>query len=97
VSAAVVPVDRPRDRSADFCVVVWDDGAVVFDEADGSLHALTSVAGEAFQCLLEKPDLTPRQLGRLLMRSEPTSSDVRMLEHLLQEFDAMGLWERTAA
>lgn len=97
MSTAVPPAGLVRDRSGDFSVVLWEDGAVVYDEADGSLHALTPVAGEAFQRLLAQPSLTPRQLGRILLQAEPTPHDVRMLDDLLREFDAMGLWERAPA
>lgn len=86
-----------RDRAADFVVKVWPDGAVVYDEADGSLQALNPVAGEAFQRLLERPGLSPLELGRLLLQDEPDADDLLMIHELLREFESMGLWERPPA
>lgn len=86
-----------RERAADFVVRVWADGAVVYDEADGSLQALNPVAGEAFQHLLTQPLLTPLELARLLLQEEPDADDLRMVADLLREFELMGLWERPLA
>ncbi|MBS3997292.1 MAG: hypothetical protein KGZ67_08125 [Hydrogenophaga sp.] len=91
------PVLAHLDRSADFVVKVWADGAVVYDEADGSLQALNPVAGEAFQRLLEQPGLSPTALGRLLLQEEPDAEDLRLVADLLREFESLGLWERAPA
>lgn len=97
MSAAASRAPTRADRSADFVVKVWADGAVVYDEADGSLQALNPIAGEAFQRLLEQPDLSPLALGRLLLQAEPDADDLRMVGELLSEFEALGLWERSPA
>lgn len=86
-----------RDRASDFVVRVWADGAVVYDEADGSLQALNPVAGEAFQLLLAHPEMQPLELARRLLDGEPDADDLRMVSDLLREFEVMGLWERPAA
>lgn len=81
-------------RPTDFVVRVWDDGAVVYDEADGSLQALNPIAGEAFQLLLTHPPLNVRALARLLMNAEPSEEEESMVDQLLTQFVAMGLVER---
>lgn len=84
-------------RPADFAVRVWVDGAVVYDEADGSLHALNPIAGEAFGYLLSHDALAPRVLASLLFQDEPQGDDEAMVEQLLSEFEHMGLIERLPA
>lgn len=94
-------VHAPRSarchRSADFAVRVWADGAVVYDEADGSLHALNPIAGEAFSLLCAHDALTPHALASLLFQDEPQGDDEAMVEQLLSEFEHMGLIERSPA
>ncbi|MDP2263601.1 MAG: hypothetical protein Q8K24_10640 [Hydrogenophaga sp.] len=97
MSGAASRAPTRADRAADFVVKVWADGAVVYDEADGSLQVLNPIAGEAFQRLLEQPDLSPLELGRLLLQAEPDADDLRMVSDLLSEFEALGLWERSPA
>lgn len=84
-------------RAADFAVRVWADGAVVYDEADASLHALNPIAGEAFSLLRAHLALTPHALASLLFRDEPQEDDVAMVEQLLSAFEHMGLIERLPA
>lgn len=87
----------PQDRCASLVVRVWPDGAVVYDEADGSLHALNPVAGEALQWLLAHPALGPVELARHLLQEEPQASDLQRVNELLRGFESMGLWERPCA
>lgn len=75
----------------------WADGAVVYDEADGSLHALNPIAAEAFAHLLSHDALTPHVLATLLFQDEPLDDDEAMVEHLLSELEHMGLIERLPA
>jgi len=84
-------------RPADFAVRVWPEGAVVYDEADGSLHALNPIAGEAFAHLLAHGALTSRSLAALLFQDEPQEDDEAMVSHLLSEFAFMGLVECSPA
>lgn len=39
-------------RRADYLLQLWPDGAVVYDEASGDIHALSPIAGELLQQLL---------------------------------------------
>ena len=38
-------------RRADYLLQLWPDGAVVYDEASGDIHALSPIAGELLQQL----------------------------------------------
>jgi len=97
VSLAIASRSVRCHRPTDFTLRVWADGAVVYDEADGSLHALNPIAGEAFSLLCSRGALTSRALASLLLQDEPQGDDEAMVEQLLSQFEHMGLIERLPA
>jgi hypothetical protein len=84
-------------RSSDLALHAWDDGVVVYDDADGSLHALSAVAGDALALLLAHGSETASHLAELLLQESPNESDIAMVASLLVEFEAMGFVERRSA
>jgi phytoene dehydrogenase-like protein len=84
-------------RSSDLALHAWDDGVVVYDDADGSLHALSPVAGDALALLLAHGAETADHLAELLLQEPPNESDIAMVASLLVEFEAMGFVERRSA
>lgn len=81
-------------RAIDFCLHAFDDGVVVYDEADGSLHALTPAAGEALQHLIShREGLRAEELARLMLQDEPEVADPDQVRGLLEALVALGFAE----
>jgi PqqD family protein of HPr-rel-A system len=81
-------------RREDFVLKGWPDGVVVYDEANGNIHALTVVAGEAFLWIREHGLEDPIALLQSLADENPSPEDLASLQVLLQEFEALGFIER---
>jgi PqqD family protein of HPr-rel-A system len=74
----------------------FTDGAVVFDDATGDLHALTPVASEVLSLLFaNQSSWTTTELVDSLFGSSSLPEDCEQLESLLQHFRSIGLIERT--
>ncbi|QHE86393.1 HPr-rel-A system PqqD family peptide chaperone [Hydrogenophaga sp. BPS33] len=78
-------------RVDQFAVQSWPDGVVVYDDANGSLHALTPIAGEAFALLQAQRASNAQSLAHALGLDEPEAEDLSMLQSLLLQFESMGL------
>lgn len=74
-----------------FAVQTWTDGVVVYDDANGSLHALTPVAGEAFVLLHAQRASNVRDLAHAMGLDESEAQDLSLLQSLLVQFESMGL------
>lgn len=81
-------------RSLDLAVHSWEDGMVVYDDADGSLHALSPAAGDALVFLLSQSSVGANRLAELLVQEQPNESDIGLATRLLVEFEGMGFVER---
>lgn len=81
-------------RASDLAIHAWDDGVVVYDDVDGSLHALSPVAGEALCHLISHGPTGMTSLARTLMQEEPSAEDVSMVANLIGEFESMRFVER---
>lgn len=79
----------------DLCLHAFDDGVVVYDEADGSLHALNPVAGEALQHLINHTaGLRDEDLARLMLQEQPDVADLEQVRDLLESLVSLGFAER---
>lgn len=84
-------------RKADFSIREWEDGCVVFDDASGKLHCLTSVAGEALALVLSSSGLTGDEIAESLLGEIPTLTDSEMMENMLSGLASMDLIDRLSA
>lgn len=80
-------------RALDLAVHAFEDGVVVYDEADGSLHALNPIAGEALGHLIQHTGLSDADLARLMLQEEPESSDLEQVRGLLKSLVTLGFAE----
>ena len=67
--------------------------AVVYDEASGDIHALTSISGELLDKLLTTEQSSPESLAEALLGASPTEDVVSMVRRILLEFESMGFVE----
>ena len=84
-------------RSADYLLQLWPDGAVVYDEASGDIHALSPIAGELLQRIWAAPQACAASLAQALLGEPPTAEDVSMVDKLLHEFESLGFIEPCSA
>ncbi len=80
-------------RADQFAVQRWPDGVVVYDDANGSLHALTPVAGEAFVLVQTRQAGDANTLAQAMGLGDPEPEELDMLQSLLLQFESMGLVE----
>ena len=80
-------------RRKDFQLQMWPDGAVVYDEASGDIHALTSISGELLDKLLTTEQSSTESLAEALLGASPTEDVVSMVRRILLEFESMGFVE----
>lgn len=79
---------------SDFSLRTFADGVVVYDEADGSLHALNPVAGEALEYLIRHTaGLRDEDLARLMFQDEPEATDFDQVRGLLDGLVSLGFAE----
>lgn len=84
-------------RSADYGLQLWPDGAVVYDEASGDIHALSPIAGEVLRHLLTVPQSCAESLARTLLGEVPAWEDVCSVDRMLREFEFLGFIEPCGA
>lgn len=85
------PVNCRCPRAEQFAVQRWADGVVVYDDSNGSLHALTPIAGEAFSLLQNEQASDAKSLALAMGLTEPEAEELEMLQSLLLQFESMGL------
>lgn len=90
-----VPGNFGCTRADHFAIQRWPDGVVVYDDTSGSLHALTPIAGEAFDLIRAGQASDARSLAQAMGLVEPAAEEVDMLQSLLVQFESMGLIECT--
>lgn len=84
-------------RRFDYLLQVWPDGAVVYDEASGDMHALSPLAGQLLQQILMGPRSCSQDLAQGLLGELPTAEDVGRVDGLLREFASLGFIEPFSA
>ena len=84
-------------RPKDFVCHVFSDGVVVYDEADGSVQALTPVAGEAWLACKRSGAIGAADLAVRLELDDPSQEELASVSALLGEFVSMGFLEQIAA
>jgi PqqD family protein of HPr-rel-A system len=84
-------------RRADYLLQVWPDGAVVYDEASGDIHALSPIAGELLQRILAAQPVCAKSLAQALLGEPPTADDVGLVGKLLRDFESLGFIEPSGA
>lgn len=97
MSLTQVPGNFGCPRADCLSIQRWPDGVVVYDDASGSLHALTPVAGEAFEWVVSGRASDATGLAQVMGIDNPSADDVDMFRDLLVQFEAMGLIECTRA
>lgn len=80
-------------RRFDYLLQVWPDGAAVYDEASGDMHALSPLAGQLLQQILRAPLSCSEDLAQALLGEIPTADDVGKVDGLLREFASLGFIE----
>jgi hypothetical protein len=81
-------------RALELSLHTFDDGVVVYDEADGSLHALNPVAGEALEHLIRHTaGLRDEDLARLMLQDEPEAAEMDLVRGLLDGLVSVGFAE----
>lgn len=75
----------------------WVDGAVLFDEATGSCHALTMSGAAVCRLCLVHPVFDAVLLTRKLLEDEITPADIQGVESILDRFAEMGFVEPAEA
>lgn len=88
-------VDFRCPRADQFAVQRWPDGVVVYDDANGSLQALTPIAGEAFGLIQTQQACDAGSLAQAMGLVDPDAEELDMLQSLLVQFESMGLIECT--
>lgn len=83
-------------RRSDFVLRKWGDGAVLFDDATGYLHSVTTTSADVFDLLLCRPLWSIAALTEELLQEYPSSTDIKMMEELLVHFLSLGLIERNS-
>lgn len=84
-------------RERDFELRRFNDGVAVYDEADGSVHALSPLAGEVWGFFLEGRSFTPSTLAKRLQLESPSEAELTQVQALMEEFVSMGFVERVVA
>lgn len=77
-------------RAGDYGLQLWGDGAIVYDEASGDLHALSPVAGQLLQLILTAPPSSAASLAQALLEDEASAAEIARVQALLHEFCALG-------
>lgn len=80
----------PDSRRIDLVLRHFRDGSVVYDEASGGLHAISSVAGLVLGELMTNDALTPSCLASLLQFEDPSHEELKQLEMILLELHSLG-------
>jgi PqqD family protein of HPr-rel-A system len=83
-----MPVCRGR-RGAALSLRWFDDGAVVFDEATGSLHALEPAAAMALQHCLSGAEWSAQSLARTMSEVHGLAVDIETAQAWLAAFAAL--------
>lgn len=95
MTSAIAEVHWHCPRPDTFAIQSWPDGVVVYDDASGSLHALSPAAGEAFSLILAQRVSSTESLAAAMGLTEPGPEDFEVLQSLLGQFESMGLIECT--
>lgn len=69
------------------------DGVVVYDESNGSLHALNPIAGEALAHLVQNTEMSDEALARAMLQGEPEPSDLKQVGDLMGSLVSLGFVE----
>ena len=67
----------------------WQDGAVLFDEASGSCHALSSSAEVLCRLCLQRKVFDASSLADELFGCDVEAGDVQVIEQVLMGFASM--------
>jgi hypothetical protein len=73
----------------------WADGAVLFDEATGSCHALTASTEMVCRLCLQRSHFDAASLANELFDSGANVEDVLALEQVLESFTSIDLIQPT--
>lgn len=94
VAAASSRFVFPRRREIVFHQ--FSDGVAVYDEADGSVYALSPVAGEVLGICSRSAVINVEDVSMQLELDHPTEEELDSVAALLVQFESMGLLERVA-
>lgn len=95
MTLAQVQVNCGCSRADHLAIQRWPEGVVVYDDTSGSLHALTPIAGEAFELIQTGQASDATSLARAMGLVDPVAEELDMLQSLLLQFESMGLIECT--
>lgn len=75
-------------------VALWEDGAVIYDESNGSLAALHAAAASVYQSLRDEGPATAATLAERLLGDLDDTSACEELQGLLMQLLDLGLVQR---
>jgi len=75
----------------DFYIKSWEDGMVVFNDADGHLQCLSPVYGQVFELLASGKAWTSFDLTKELLAETPSADDVELVENALNALASSNL------
>jgi len=75
----------------EFFLKSWQDGVVVFNEADGELQCLTPAYGQIFELLASGKVWTSFDVTRNLLAEEPSADDLELVENALSALASSNL------
>ncbi len=75
----------------------WPEGGVIYDAADGSLSAVSPVAAELIERLLDGRPMDAEALARHLLQATPEPEDIDGVKQHLAQFEQMGFIERMSS
>jgi len=84
-------------RDGEISLKEWDDGSVMFDEANGQLRCLTPASGALMAVMLETPKHSTQELASNLFGADLTDDDLVLIGNALEELCALGLVGRVLA
>lgn len=80
----------PASRRGELALKHYPDGSVVYDEASGSLHALSPVAGEVLAEILSRQPLSLPALAACLQLDNPSAEELKQLGNMVDELCSLG-------
>jgi hypothetical protein len=83
----------PAPRRNELALRHFPDGTVVYDEASGSLHALSPVAGQALSEILTHERLSLPDLAARIQLDHPSSDELRQLGEMVEQLSLLGFVE----
>lgn len=84
-------------RLTELCLRSWPEGGVLYDDASGTLHTLTSVGSEVMGIFLKGKAWSALSLFIELLGDSPIDEDLEMMEKMLDHLQSLHLISKNTA